>query len=369
MILQRYLIRETLLSFLAILVLLLLIYASNRFVRYLSEAAAGKIGADVIATILGLKLIKGMVLMVPLCLYLGVYMAISRMRRDNEMTAIWGAGLGTRFLLQSAFKVALGFALAVSLLALYIAPWAENRVVEIEAQARKKSDITGISAGSFKEFSQGDRVVYVEEIDQERQRMKNVFLQVREAGHLWVLTASGAFLELDKETGQRYIVFSEGKRYKATPGRLDYSIMEYKKYGVRPFRNDKEENRVELQASPSLALWQARDPVSASELQWRISMPLVAILLPPLAVLLAMSLPQAYGHYSGLVTAILIYVTYSNLLGVARSMVKKEDLPVYVGLWWVHILLLVVILSLAFYPAFRRWRAGGSQGRRSATHS
>jgi lipopolysaccharide export system permease protein len=367
LILQRYLIREILLSFLAVLVLLLLIYASNRFVQYLSEAAAGKIGAEVIATILGLKLIKGMVLMVPLCLYLGVYIAISRMRRDNEMTAMWGAGLGTRFLMQSVSKVALGFVLIVSLLALYVSPWAETRVDEIEAQARKKSDITGISAGTFKEFSQGDRVVYVEGIDQDQARMRNIFLQVREAGHLWVLTAFGASLELDKETGQQYIVFSEGKRYKAVPGRLDYSIVEYKKYGVHLSPNGEDEHKAEIQASPSSALWRAQDPASAAELQWRISMPVTAILLTVLAVLLALSLPQAYGHYSGLATAILIYFTYSNLLGVARSMVKRGDLPVIVGLWWVHILLLTVILSLAFYPAFWRWRARGFRGQRSAT--
>ncbi len=366
MILQRYLIREILLSFLAVFVLLLLIYASHRFVQYLAEAAAGKIGADVIATLLGLKLIKGLVLMVPLCLYLGVYVAFSRIRRDNEMTAMQGAGLSTWFFLESVLKVAAGSALIVSLLALYIAPWAEGRVNEIEAQARKKSDIMGISAGSFKEFSQGDRVVYVEEIDQERQTMKNIFLQFREAGHLWVLTASGAFLELDKESGERYVVFSKGKRYKGTPGRLDYSTMEYKKYGVHLVRKDEEGNKVELQASSSSALWRATDPALAAELQWRISMPLAAILLALLGVLLAMSLPQAYGHYSGLITAILVYFTYSNLLGIARSMVKKGNLPVSVGLWWVHALLLAVILGLAFYPAFRRWRATKAQGRRSA---
>jgi lipopolysaccharide export system permease protein len=58
LILRRYLIREILLSFFAVFILLVLIYASNRFVQYLSEAAAGKIGVDLIAALVGLKLIK-----------------------------------------------------------------------------------------------------------------------------------------------------------------------------------------------------------------------------------------------------------------------------------------------------------------------
>lgn len=355
MILRRYLIREILVSFFAVFILLLLIYASNRFVQYLSEAAAGNIGGDLIATLVGLKIIKALVLLVPLCLYLGIYIAVSRLRRDNEVTAMRGAGLGLRFFLQGVLQVTAGFAAVVSVLALYIAPEAEGQINRLEAKARKESDITGISAGQFKEFSQGDRVIYVEDLNEDEHRMNNIFLQIREEGHLWVLTSAGASLEKDKETGEPYAVFSDGRRYTGTPGQVDYSIIEYKKYGVRLYRQGQEENDLAPQAASPEILWRAKDPAAQAELHWRIAMPIATVLLALLAVLLALSLSQAYGHYSGLITAVLIYFIYNNLLGIGRSLVKKGELPGYIGLWWIHALLLACILGLIVYPALRRW--------------
>jgi lipopolysaccharide export system permease protein len=364
LILRRYLIREILLSFFAVFILLLLIYTSNRFVQYLSEAAAGNIGGDLIATLVGLKLIKALVLLVPLCLYLGIYIAVSRLRRDNEVTAMRGAGLGLRFFLQGVLQVAGGFAAVVSVLALYIAPEAEGQINWLEAKARKESDITGISAGQFKELSQGDRVVYVEDLNEDEHRMNNIFLQIREAGQLWVLTSAGASLEKDKETGEPYAVFSDGQRYMGTPGQLDYSIIEYKKYGVRLYPQGQEESDLAPQAASPEILWHATDPAAQAELHWRIAMPIATVLLALLAVLLALSLSQVYGYYSGLITAVLIYFTYNNLLGIGRSLVKKGELPGYIGLWWVHALLLACILGLIVYPALRRWWVSTIEARR-----
>ena len=364
MILRRYLVREILLSFFAVFILLLLIYTSNRFVQYLSEAAAGNIGGDLIAALVGLKLIKALVLLVPLCLYLGIYIAVSRLRRDNEVTAMQGAGLGLRFFLQGVLQVTAGFAVVVALLALYGAPEVEGQINRLEAKARKDSDITGISAGQFKELSQGDRVIYVEDLNEDEHRMNNIFLRVREEGQLWVLTSAEASLEKDKETGEPYAVFSDGQRYREAPGQVDYSIIEYKKYGIRLYRQDQEESDLAPQAAFPEILWRAKDPAAQAELHWRIAMPIATVLLALLAVLLALSLSQAYGYYSGLITAVLIYFTYNNLLGIGRSLVKKGELPSYIGLWWVHALLLACILGLIVYPALRRWWVNTIEARR-----
>ncbi|MGH8533910.1 MAG: LPS export ABC transporter permease LptF, partial [Gammaproteobacteria bacterium] len=50
------------------------------------------------------------------------------------------------------------------------------------------------------------------------------------------------------------------------------------------------------------------------------------------------------------------YFTYSNLLGIAKTLAKQGVVPVYLGLWWVHALLGLVILALLGYPLLRkRW--------------
>jgi lipopolysaccharide export system permease protein len=356
LILQRYIYREITHSFLAVFALLLPIYLSNRFVQYLAEAAAGKIGSEIIFKLLGLKLLSALVLILPLCLYLATYLALRRLKGDNELIAMASFGLDTRFMLGAISKIAVGAALIVAVFSLYIAPWAEGRLQEIKTKAIVESDITGITAGRFKEFSQGDRILYVESISKDNKRMDDVFLHARQDKKLAVLTSDSARFEVDKKSGDKFAVFSAGRRYMGTPGQLDYSIAEYQKYGVRLDFDDTNKALQESRTSPTARLLKSADSASVTELQWRLSMPIHAVILALTAVMLVKTSAEQ-GRFAGLLTAILVYFIYSNLLGVARSLTSKGDLSIYLGLWWVHALLIALILSLYFYPALRRMRS------------
>jgi lipopolysaccharide export system permease protein len=54
--------------------------------------------------------------------------------------------------------------IVVAGVAFLLAPWAEVSLQKLKTQARQDADITGIAAGQFKEFSKGDRIVYVESL-------------------------------------------------------------------------------------------------------------------------------------------------------------------------------------------------------------
>jgi len=82
-----------------------------------------------------------------------------------------------------------------------------------------------------------------------------------------------------------------------------------------------------------------------AELQWRMSTPLAVILLTMLAVPLAKSNPRQ-GRYSKLLVAVLSYVIYVNMLNIARVWLEHEELPSYLGLWWVHASMLLVAVTL-----------------------
>ncbi len=342
---------------------MLLILISSRFVRYLSDAVAGDISSDSILELLILKMTASLVLLIPLCLYFAILMALGRMRRDNELTAISGAGLGRRFLLGQISLLGILIALPLTGLSLYVAPWAENRVIELEAKAEQESDITGITAGRFKEFSEGDRVIYVQDMSDSNKLMKEVFLQVRQNDLLGVLTSNSARLENDPDTRDRFVVFENGQRYTGEPGNLDYIITAYEKYGVRIKTGEATIDNIKLKARPTSLLWHDFDNQGKAELQWRVSMSLSLILLAWMAVLLAPTTPDRGGRYSGMLTAILIYFTYSNLLGVCRNLIKKGAIPDWLGMWWVHLLLLLVMAGILFYPDFLRWKASRHQQR------
>ncbi len=354
MIFQRYLFREIVQSLVGILFLLIIIFISMRFVQYLADAAAGKISGALIFSLLGLRIVTALVIMLPLCLYLSIYLVLTRLDRDSELIAMHSFGLGTPFLTRSVVRLALIFAGLVGLLSFFISPWAEGRLLELEIQAKLESDITGIGSGRFKEFSAGDRVLYVERIADDRATMNNIFLQVRDKGTTGLLTSRSARMERSVKNGDRYVVFGEGQRYMGEPGQLDYSITEFQSYGFR-YEQGTESGKASSERSSAMSeLVRATDLNSAAELQWRLAMPITAVILALLAVNLVRVGPQR-GRYAGLLGAVIIYFGYSNLIAVTRTLIKRGEIPAPVGMWTVHLLALVLLAALFYWHRWR-WR-------------
>ena len=71
------------------------------------------------------------------------------------------------------------------------------------------------------------------------------------------------------------------------------------------------------------ALWQRGNAQAMAELQWRASSILMTVVLGLLAIVLSQTGPRS-GRYTGFFSAILVYIIYSNLLGVTRAWVAKE---------------------------------------------
>lgn len=355
MIIERYIYQEITRYLLWLAGLLFLIFASNRFVEYLADAAAGKLPGDVIFNLLGYKLIGMLPTLLPVALFLAVLLAFSRLLRDSELTILAVAGKGLRFQLRTAGRYAMAFAVPLAAIALLIAPWAETKVQLLRVTARQQAEIAGIGAGQFKEFGEGERVVYVERVSADGRQMRDVFLQVRQHDNLGVLAAERARFETDPVSGSRYIVFEDGRRYLGNPGDLDYEITEYASYSVLIQRREAASAVLELEALPTSQLLQAWTPANLAELQWRASSVLAALLLTLLAVLLN-NVASRQKPYLTVFIAMLLYFVYSNLLGVSKTLLKRGELPGWVGLWWVHALVVVLIVTLIYLPRLARWR-------------
>lgn len=354
MILERYLQREVLQSAGAALVLLVLIFASTRAVNYLGDAASGKLAGDVILAMLALKTVESLRVIVPLCYYLGVLLVLGRMQQEREVVAIANAGCGRGFFHRQMLRLGAGYAVFMALLMLVIVPMAERRIELLEARGEEQADISGIAPGRFKEFEGGDRVLYVQAIAGEQQVMRNVFLRVRERDREGVLKADGARLENDPASGERFVVFADGRRYLGMPGQADYTITEFEKYGVR-LGGGRAAGAPQMGAMPTHELFALGTPHAIAELHWRVAMPVSILLLGALAVTLS-GARLLGGRFMLVLVGILIYFVYNNLLGIGRSLIKREVIDTAVGLWPVHLGLLGAILALEFVPRLRRRR-------------
>ena len=354
MIVRRYIHREILQRFLWVAGLLFLIYSSDRFVGYLADAAAGKISISLVFEMLWLKLVSVLPTLLPVTIFLAVILTYSRLVSDNEMAIMFSAGISKLDQLKIVFFLVVPVCVFIAGISLIVAPWAEVKLQDLKNQARQEADITGIAAGQFKEFSKGDRIVYVESLSDDKTFMENIFLQIRQHGRLGVLTSDRAIFELDEESGNRYIKFEDGRRYVGDPGGLDYKITEYKTYAILLETNEAVLSAGKrLESIPTSILLISDSAKHKAELQWRASSIFACMLLSLLAVLLS-QLPIGEKRYSLIFISMLIYFIYSNLLGVSRSLLKRDEIPSFVGLWWVHSLLIISILILYYMPHIKR---------------
>ena len=360
-ILRRAYFHETLQTFIAVFAILLLIIVSNQAVDYLGEAAAGKLVPNLVLGLIILKILIALKLILPLCLYLALILTIGRLRRDLELTAIVSAGVGRPFFYTVTAQLSAFFAIIVALLAFTISPWAETKIRALEAQGQEDANIYGIIPGRFREMSKGNRVLFVEEVSEKDENMRNVFLRVNENGQHGVLSADRARVMYAPEYRDRYVVFNDGHRYDGIPGKADFSIIGFKTYAVRlDSASDFEPNPAAMSPVPTADLLQSPGPYQLAELHWRFAMPLGTILLALLAVVLARA-PFATGRYNTIAIGVLLYFTYSNTLGIVKSLTKRGDIPTEIGLWPVHIVLLALVLTIELYPQylqrFRRKKA------------
>ncbi|MEJ2143251.1 MAG: LptF/LptG family permease, partial [Gammaproteobacteria bacterium] len=118
-----------------------------------------------------------------------------------------------------------------------------------------------------------------------------------------------------------------------------------KKHGLLVEQRTDEELELWKKSIKTSVLLRSKDKGERAELQWRISSALLCITLAMLAVPLSQTTPRQ-GRYAKLVLAIVFYLLFTNLLSISRTWIARGEISEYVGLWWVHGL--IVFTALLF---------------------
>jgi lipopolysaccharide export system permease protein len=334
---------KTMLSMLSVIVVIIV---SQKFVRILDKAVDGQISDETLLTILEFKTLVVATGLLPAAAFMAVLMVLGRMYRDHEMSAIASAGGGLLAIYRAVFLLMIPVSVVSIALSLVAAPWAEARIAQITHHDEESADLRGIAAKKFSEYSQGDLVFYVENID-ENKKLHKIFVQHRQNGKLAIITADEGRLQ-DLADG-RYIVMEKGERVQGFPGELNYVIESFNEYAVRIDERTTALN-LNLQAMATVALWQSIMPRDVAELQRRISVPLSLLCFVFLAVPLAQIAPRG-GAYGNLLVAFLIYFIYGNLAKVSQSWVIKNLVPAWFGGYWLYgaMLVLGIVLLIRLY--------------------
>ena len=163
MIITRYLLREIGISFVVVTLVLGLMFLSGTLMRLLADMLQGKYHADLLFTLLWLRSLGNLVLILPLALFIAVMMALGRMYRDSEIVVLAACGYGPMQIFKTVAIGGLVFSLLSALMALYVAPWAEDRAAMVMDEAGVRVGVEVLESGQFTTL--GSAVIYVEKVD------------------------------------------------------------------------------------------------------------------------------------------------------------------------------------------------------------
>ena len=338
-------------SAVAVTLVLVLILLTNEGARVLSRAADNQYPHDVVFTLIGLGALQHLPILVPIGLLLGMVMAFGRLYHDSEMTAALACGVGMARIYAPVISVGIVVAGVLAWLSLSVGPTSMARVLSLRSEAVHAGQLAPLAPGRFRSFGGGSTVVYAQN-ELRDGTLENVFVERDVAGRIEVTLAQRARHVVAADGQNLSITLLDGERYEGVPGSTQYRILQKFAQLVIPVRLPPLRDVVaDLDAAPTSELIGASALDRQAQLQWRIALPVMCLVLAVLAVPISHLRPRR-GRLSRVWLAVLLFLLYFNLLQAGRTAIEHGTLPAALGLWWTHVLVVVTVLLIRQLPTW-----------------
>jgi len=347
MLFKRSLIHELATNLMGALLVLIGIVCAQRLTYLVGLAASGKIPSNTIDFMLGFSLLKFLPLLLSFGIFLSALLTLSRWHRDSEMVVWFSSGLSNLDLIRPVLTFALPVVAIIALLSFFVSPWATKKGEEFLNQIKSRDELSTISSGVFKESSNGDRIFFIESFSDFGESANNIFVQSMQHNRLGIVVAKQGS-RVTEANGDTFIVMKNGRRYEGEPNTSEYSITEFETYSIRLEPHETIHPPLITQAVSTAELLQNSNLKNNAEIQWRIGVPISALILVLMAIILSFVNPRS-GRSTALLMALPIYAIYSNMLSIMQAMVGQGKINPLIGLWPAHL----VFASLTVYLFYR----------------
>jgi lipopolysaccharide export system permease protein len=351
-IVDRYLVRELLVSFLAAVTILLLVTVGATVADLLAKIARGRVAADLLLALIGLRTVDSLTLLVPLAVFLGVQLAYGRLYRESEMAVFAASGLSVVGLVRPLLLLAVPLTLVMALISFWLAPASVRQAQTLQEEASRSLILAGLEPGRFVELPNNDGVMYVDTMNNDGTKFKKMFIASERpnagntATNINVITAADGELYHDANGVERYLGLNDGFRVEGALGQDNYRLMRYQRNDIKLQDSESDANADSVKRSaPTSVLLTSTDVVQRAELQWRLAAPLSVLVLVMLALPLAKSSPRE-PRYARLLIALLAWFIYYNLLAIGRARISQGVWDPRLGFWWVEIPTALIALYL-----------------------
>lgn len=348
-ILDRYILREVVVSWLAVTGVLLAILITNQVASVLARAAESGYPRGVVLELIALAVVQNVSVVLPVGLLLGVVLALGRLYHDSEMTAAQACGARPRTVLIPVLGFTALLTVLIGLLSLQVAPAATGRILTLRSEALRAGQFAPIAAGNFRTFGGGSTVVYAQGTDADG-TLERVFVERDRGDHLEVALAQRATHAYSEDGNLQVITLYDGERYEGVPGERRFRIVRFAENTI-PVRLPPTAGVTGLEAIPSLTLLRSADLKQRAEFHFRAAFPIMALVLAIIGVPLARLRPRQ-GRYARVGFAVLIFFVYIQLAIAGRTWLARGVTPEWLGLWWVHASIIALSAAILLVPGW-----------------
>ncbi len=345
--LERYLVRQVAWTWVVATPVLITLLLTLRVSKMMAMAAAGQIPLEYVWQLVWLKVPAYLGMVVPMTLFFSVLLAFGKLYQESEVTAFRAGGVDIFRASRGVRWFSSGAAVVVTMLVLYVTPWAQTEINRIHDEINANANLVGLVPGSFKSLSGGDeRIFYAEEISVDQRDMKGIFFyESMPYNRFRLITSRFGKLLPDEDSGGKWLLMLEGRQYDGNPGDADVEIVDFREYGVKLNLKKTTSGEPQGRAIPFRDLWGSERLQYKAELQWRLSLPVMTILLVLLAVPLSRASPRG-GKYAGMVPGVLLYMLFSNLFNISYGWIERGVVESWMGMVWVYLLILLLVFLL-----------------------
>ena len=315
-----------------------------------------------VMSLISYNMIRDFPLIFSLSLFLAIILAVTQLYKNSEAIVMNSLGLGDKhFIVYLRPLVTVSF-LALLFLTTTAVPWSKQQKNIIEEENKNASEFSFIKEGEFEEFQNGEIVFYASVSStpdsKAEQNMEEIFISAKSKENSIIVLASEATKYTDPKTNNVYLRLKNGARYQDISGSENKNILNFDQYNLQIISGDIQNTITQytaIEGIKTLELLKGEGPLVSAELQWRLSSPIGLLILSVLGVLLGKASPRS-GKSIGLLIGVIIFMLYNNGLLIAKNSVERGELNPIIGLWSVHLLLL--LLTYMFYQ-FRNRKVFG----------
>jgi len=352
-ILFRHVLREVGVAFIGVAIVLMALLVTNQLAFVLGRVADGQLPGEVMFEMLRLSVTENAGVILPISLLLGVTVALGRLYHDSELAAAQACGMGPSTVFAAVGTVTLVAAALAAWVAFQAGPEGARRRAEIRSASLKTAIVRGLAPGQFRSLG-GGAVLYFREQGEDG-ALHDVFFERRVAhgdvgeGRIEVVLAETARYTLAGDGSLAAVVLYDGRHYEGQPGGGAWRTMQFREQTVpvRPAESPTLAPRADAQ--PLSVLRSSTEGRYQAEYHWRLATVVITVVLGVLAVPISRLRPRQ-GRYARVVWAVLLYALYANLLISGRTLIEKGSVPAWLGLWWVHALVVLVGIAIVKLP-------------------